>query len=159
MANPRWLDETEQRAWRGLVALHLVAFPEIERRLRRYGLVHVEYGVLVALSENPPSMRLCDLAEGLNMSQSRLTHRMRKLLDQRLVRQEPSEDDRRVALASITPDGMRLLRRIAPRHVQDVREVIFDQLDSDQVAALADALSSIVAGLGIEPLPLRGSRG
>jgi hypothetical protein len=48
---------------------------------RAHGLVHVEYGLLAGLSEQPDGLRLCDLARVMNVSPSRLSHRMRKLAD------------------------------------------------------------------------------
>ncbi|MEZ0071812.1 MarR family winged helix-turn-helix transcriptional regulator [Planotetraspora sp. GP83] len=140
-----WLDETESRAWQGLLALAMLVLPEIERGHRRYGLVGVEYAVLVALSEKV--FRLSDLAAALKMSQSRLSHRMSKLISRGLVIVRPCPGDGRASLAEITPCGRALLEELAPRHVEDVRRLIFNHLDHAQVAALADALGSVVSGL------------
>ena len=60
---PQWLDATERRAWMSLVAVMLVAMPELERTFRPHGIVHVEYGLLAALGDiGDPGMRLSDLA-------------------------------------------------------------------------------------------------
>jgi len=142
-----WLDETEQRAWQGLLALHLLGFPELERTFKAYGLVHVEYGLLHELSQRSDGLRQCDLAEGMNVSQSRLSHRMNKLRERGLVDVMPSQDDGRVSMVYITDAGRELLAEIAPRHVVGVRQMIFDQLSADQVAALADALGAVAEKL------------
>ena len=82
MAQVRWLDETEQQAWQALVVVFLRAFPEIERTLKEEGLLSVQYGVYVALSDAPDrTLRLGRLADHANMSQSRLTHRLRDLVE------------------------------------------------------------------------------
>jgi DNA-binding MarR family transcriptional regulator len=147
MAGSQWLDDTEQRAWRSLLVLTYIGLPELERTFRPHGLVQVEYGVLVQLSEEPAGLRLCDLAVTMNVSQSRLSHRMNKLLDRGLVEVRPSPEDGRVSIAYISPKGTELIEQIAPEHVRDVRRLIFDHLEPCQVAALADALGAVAAGL------------
>src|SRR5690348_14385958 len=97
---PRWLDDTERRAWLSLVAVMLVAMPELERTFRPYGIVHVEYGLLARLCEiGHEGMRLSDLAATMNMSPSRLSHRLRKLVDRGYIGLTGSDDDGRVSLA------------------------------------------------------------
>jgi DNA-binding MarR family transcriptional regulator len=147
MAGSQWLDDTEQLAWRSLLVLTYIGLPDLERTFRAHGLVHVEYGLLVQLSEQPQGLRLCDLAGNMNVSQSRLSHRMNKLLDRGLVEVAPSPEDGRVSIAHITPKGTELVERIAPQHVADVRRLIFDHLEPAQVTSLADALGAVAQGL------------
>jgi DNA-binding MarR family transcriptional regulator len=148
MAEPRWLNETERRAWLSLMTLVIVGLPDIERTFRTHGLVHVEYGLLAALSEQPEGLRLRDLARAMNVSPSRLSHRMRKLIERGYVQVCGSHQDGRVSIAVITDAGRRLIEEVAPRHVADVRRLIFDHLDEAQTAALADALASVTGRLG-----------
>ncbi|MCW2889903.1 MAG: hypothetical protein QOE54_32 [Streptosporangiaceae bacterium] len=147
MAESKWLDDTEQQAWRSLLVLTYIGLPELERTFRAHGLVQVEYGLLVQLSEHPEGLRLCDLAESMNVSQSRLSHRMNKLLDRGVVEVRPSPEDGRVSIAYITRKGIELVEQVAPGHASDVRRLIFDHLKPAQVAALADALAAVAAGL------------
>ena len=143
MAGEEWLTETEQRAWQGILIVDLLAFPEMERTFKAFGLVQVEYGLLARLSGKPEGMRLCDLAEILNVSQSRLSHRMNKLRERGLVEVRGSAEDGRVSMAYLTDEGRGLMEEIAPLHVKDVRRLIFDHLSDEQVAALADALGAV----------------
>ncbi|GAA3277909.1 MarR family transcriptional regulator [Dactylosporangium vinaceum] len=145
---PRWLDDTERRAWLSLLAVVLVGFPELERTFRPHGLVHVEYGLLAALSEAGDGLRLSDLAGQMNMSPSRLSHRMRKLVELGYVDVAPDSGDGRVSIARITDAGRAFAERVAPEHVADVRRLIFDHLDEAQTAALADALEAVAGKLG-----------
>src|SRR6266699_5657638 len=96
MVEPDWLTDTEQRAWQGMLVIALLAFPDMERTFKAYGLVQIEYGLLARLSDQPDGMRLCDLAEIMNVSQSRLSHRMNKLRERGLVEVRASSDDGRV---------------------------------------------------------------
>jgi DNA-binding MarR family transcriptional regulator len=92
-------------------------------------------------------MRMCDLADLLQLSPSGLTRRLDGLVKAGFVTREPSVDDRRVMLATLTPTGFARLEAAAPDHVASVRRHIFDHLDSDQVQALASIFQSIKAGL------------
>ncbi|GAA0720979.1 hypothetical protein GCM10010199_27060 [Dactylosporangium roseum] len=144
----RRLDDTEQRAWLSLLAIVLVGFPELERTFRPHGLVHVEYGLLAALSHADDGLRLSDLAGKMNMTASRLSHRMRKLVDLGYVEVTGDACDGRVTIARITEAGRRFADEVAPAHLADVRRLIFDHLDRAQTAALADALGTIAGKLG-----------
>jgi DNA-binding MarR family transcriptional regulator len=147
MGDPRWLDATERRAWMSLLAVVLVGLPRLERAFRPYGLVHVEYGLLAALSGEPGGLRLRELASAMNMSPSRLSHRIRKLVDLGYVEVHGDAADGRVSIAEITEAGRRFVERVAPAHVREVRRLLFDHLDQRQVAALADALGTVAQAL------------
>src|SRR5258705_1724471 len=140
---PRWLDETERRAWMSLLAIVLVGLPELERTFRPHGLVHVEYGLLAALSDQADGLRLSDLANQMNMSPSRLSHRMRKLVELGYVEISGSSCDGRVSIARVTDESRDFSASVSPAHVADVRRLIFDHLDPKQVDALADALGAV----------------
>ena len=145
---PDWLDDTEQRAWRALLEVYLRLFPEIERGLRRFDLLQVEYGVLVALSESSDNgCQLSDLADRADISPSRLSHRLATMEERGDIERQTSEEDGRVVYATLTDAGRRRLESVAPHHVADVRRLIFDHLDEAQTAAFADALANIAAGL------------
>ena len=144
----RWLDDTERRAWMSLLAVVLVGFPDLERTFRPHGLVHVEYGLLAALSDAGDGLRLSDLAGQMNMSPSRLSHRMRKLVELGYVDVSPDTCDGRVSIARVTDAGRAFAEQVAPAHGADVRRLIFDHLDEAQTAALADALEAVAGTLG-----------
>jgi DNA-binding MarR family transcriptional regulator len=148
VTEPPWLNETERQAWLSLLAVVLVGMPQLDRTFRPHGLVHVEYGLLAALGDQPAGVRLRDLAALMNVSQSRLSHRMRKLVERGYVEIHGDDTDGRVSIARVTAAGRRFVRKVAPDHVADVRRLIFDHLDDKQVAALADALGTVAEQLG-----------
>src|SRR4030095_15102153 len=102
VTEPRWLNETERQAWMSLLTVVLVGMPQLDRTFRPHGLVHVEYGLLAALSDQPSGVRLRDLAALMNVSQSRLSHRMRKLVERGYVEIHGDDADGRVSIACIT---------------------------------------------------------
>jgi len=148
MSEPRWLDDTQQLAWQGFLAIINRGLPEMERTLKAHGLLTIQYGILVALADAPEmTLRLSDLANRSNTSQSRLTHRLRDLVARGDIAISDDPSDRRAKNATLTPTGLKRLETVAPIHVEDVQRLIFDQLDPAQTTALADALAAIAADL------------
>jgi hypothetical protein len=54
-------------------------------------------------------------------------------------------------LAALTSEGMALLERSAPIHVESVRRRMIDLLDPDELATVARAFQKIRAGLEDRP--------
>jgi len=143
-----WLTTEEMTAWRTYIETYSDLIAAIEHDLAEHDLTLGDYQVFVYLSEAPNrSMRMCDLADRLQLSPSGLTRRLDGLVKAGFVTREPSIDDRRVMLATLTPTGFAALEQAAPDHVASVRRHIFDHLDSDQVTALASIFQSIKVGL------------
>ena len=143
-----WLTTEEMTAWRTYVETYSDLIAAIEHDLAEHDLTLGDYQVFVYLSEAPDrSMRMCDLADRLQLSPSGLTRRLDGLVKAGFVTREPAIDDRRVMLATLTPAGFAALEQAAPDHVASVRRHIFDHLDADQVDALASIFQSIKAGL------------
>lgn len=143
-----WLTAREMTAWRTYIETYADLIAAIERDLADHGLTLGDYQVFVYLSEAPErSMRMCDLADLLQLSPSGLTRRLDGLVKAGHVAREASTDDRRVMLATLTPSGFAALAAAAPDHVASVRRHIFDHLDSTQVDAMASVFQAIKEGL------------
>src|SRR5258708_36700483 len=80
-AEPRWLDDEQQAAWRAFAGAAVRLRWALECQLQQdAGLSFIEYHVLARLSENPGNtMRLSELAEVTDSSLSRLSHLMNRL--------------------------------------------------------------------------------
>jgi DNA-binding MarR family transcriptional regulator len=144
----KWLTAREMTAWRTYIETYADLSNAIERDLAEHDLTLGDYQVLVYLSEAAErSMRMCDLADHLQLSPSGLTRRLDGLVQAGFVTREPSADDRRVMLALLTPAGFAALEAAAPGHVASVRRHLFDHLDGDQVDAMASIFQAIRAGL------------
>ncbi|AYF79363.1 MarR family transcriptional regulator [Nocardia yunnanensis] len=118
---------------------------DLNRQLQRDSdLSLADYRILVKLSEAPGrALRMSDLADGVLSSRSRLTHQVRRLETQRMVRRIACEDDGRGVLAQLTDEGMRRLQAAAPGHVAAVRRFFIDLLTPQQLAAVATALDLV----------------
>jgi DNA-binding MarR family transcriptional regulator len=143
-----WLTPAEMRAWRTYIETYADLAAALERDLGEHELTLGDYQVLVYLSESDErAMRMCDLADLLQLSPSGLTRRLDGLVAAGHVIREGSVADRRVMMAVLTDHGRQLLERTAPHHVASVRRHIFDNLDAAQVDALASIFESIAEGL------------
>lgn len=140
MADPRWLDERQQRAWRGHLAVQARLQAQLNRRLQSgSGLSLADFDVLVALSEREGvSMRVRELAEALQWEKSRLSHHLSRMQRRGLVERQDCPDDARGAFVVLTEEGRRTIEQAAPAHVEAVRELVFDGLDDHQVRTWAE---------------------
>lgn len=142
MGGPRWLDEREQRAWRGYRRMRRLLDLELSRELMRdAGLSEPDYDVLSDLSETPDQrLRLSELADRMLWSRSRLSHHLTRMQQRGLVAREECAADGRGSVIVLTPEGRRAIEAAAPGHVAAVRRHLIDLLTPDEIAAL-DALT------------------
>jgi DNA-binding MarR family transcriptional regulator len=144
----KWLTPKEMDAWRIYIETYGDLVNAIERDLDDHDITLGDYQVLVYLSETDGrALRMCDLADRLQLSPSGLTRRLDGLVSEGYVVREPSTVDRRVMMAKLTDAGFETLREAAPHHVDSVRRHIFDHLDDDQVEAMASIFTAISNGL------------
>ena len=142
----RWLNEREQRTWRGFLTAARLVFDLVERQLQRdAGLPHGYWEVLVRLSETPGrALRMSELAETTLFSRSRLSHAISRMEQAGWVRRRTCAHDRRGQLAELTGEGMAVLEATAPGHVEQVRSLLFDGLTREQQEALREVSEAIV---------------
>lgn len=145
----RWLDDDEQRAWLRLAGVMLKLSPALDSQLQRDSdLTHFDYLCLAMLSECEGHTRqMSDLAARASASLSRLSHVVSKLERRGWVARAPSPHSRRVTLVSLTEEGWDVLVKAAPGHVETVRELVFDDLTPEDVAALERVAGHIVERL------------
>lgn len=138
MAETRWLDEDEQRAWRAYLAASQVVFETLDRQLQRdAGIPHAYYEILVRLSEaEDRTLRMSELAERSQFSRSRLSHAVARLEAAGWVQRAQCATDRRGLHAVLTDEGFAALEAAAPGHVEAVRTLLFDPLSPEQVRQL-----------------------
>lgn len=147
----RWLTPAEMAAWRTFIETTGDLMKAIEKDLAPYGLDRGDYQLLAMLSEAPDRrLRMCDLADSLRLTRSGLTRRMEGVLKKKLVTRVQSEDDGRVAYASLTPKGLELLKTAAPRHLESVRRLMIDLLTPTEIKSFASAFGKISENLSRE---------
>jgi DNA-binding MarR family transcriptional regulator len=147
----RWLTDDEQRAWRGLLRMTSQLNARLNRQLQdEAGISLADYDVLVVLSEAPQARRrVFELADALAWEQSRVSHQLARMQRRGLVAREECPADARGAFVVLTETGRAAIERAAPAHVDMVRQLVFDGLSHDQLAALTAVSSSVLDRLQV----------
>ncbi|MDP9860843.1 MULTISPECIES: MarR family winged helix-turn-helix transcriptional regulator [Streptosporangium] len=149
MADPRWLDEREFRAWLGYRRMRLLLDAQIARDLsRESGLSDPDYDVLSALtSSEDRRWRLQALADRMLWSKSRLSRHISRMEERGLVTREDCATDARGAVIVLTESGQRAIEAAAPGHVESVRRHLIDLLTPEQIDTLGDIADTVLAHL------------
>ena len=149
MTDPNWLDEREQRAWRGFLAVNAAVQRRVARQLQQEtGLSSADYAVLVSLSEAPGGrLRVFQLRVAADWEKTRLTHQITRMTARGLVTREPCPDDPRGAFVVLTEAGWDAITAAAPRHVEHVRRWFFDALGPAHVEALIELNDTVMGHL------------
>jgi len=144
-AEPRWLDEREQKLWRSFVAIERLLPDRLAARLTaEHGLTITDYEIMVRLSESEDRrMRMTELSQITLLSKSRLSHQVNRMEAAGIVRREPCDDDRRGSFAVLTDEGFARLQAAAPTHVEDVRTHFIDILDRGTFETVLGELNAI----------------
>ena len=142
----RWLTEEEQRAWRGLLRMTAQLNARANRLLlQEYGISLADYEVLVALSEAPEGqLRVFEVADALAWEQSRVSHQLARMQRRGLITREGCATDARGAFAVLTTVGRATIERAAPAHVEQVRQLVFDELSHEQVSGLTEITTRVL---------------
>jgi DNA-binding MarR family transcriptional regulator len=137
----RPLDESELRAWRGLLRAHAFLVKRLDADLEAaHGLPLTSYEVLLHLSKSEGcKMRMCDVAESVLLSRSGLTRLVDRLERDGLVERVSCPDDARGAYARLTDLGREKLSAASTTHLEGVRRHFLAQFDERELAVLADA--------------------
>lgn len=153
MDEPRWLDEQENRAWRGYRRMRRLLDLELARELMQdAGLSEPDYDVLSDLSETPEQrLRLSELADRMLWSRSRLSHHISRMQQRGLVSREECATDGRGSVVVLTTAGRRAVEAAAPGHVAAVRRHLIDRLTPAEVAALGTLSQRVIDHLTGRP--------
>jgi DNA-binding MarR family transcriptional regulator len=142
----RWLTDEEQQAWRGLLRMTSQLNARANRQLlQEYRISLADYEVLVALSEAPEGqLRVFEVADALAWEQSRVSHQLARMQRRGLITRAGCATDARGAFAVLTTDGRAAIERAAPAHVEQVRQLVFDELSHEQVSALTEITTRVL---------------
>lgn len=133
------------RAWQALLHSHHDIVDALDRELREaHGITFGEYDVLLRLGRAPDhALRMSGLAERVLLSPSGVTRLVDRLSARGLIERRTDPDDARVALASLTTAGSRLLARAARTHLRGIREHFTSRLTGAQLRAVAEGLERV----------------
>lgn len=149
MTEPRWLTDDEQRAWRSYIAMSKLLDAALVRQMHAESDLSIaDFEVLVELTDTVDGrVRYAELARGLAWEKSRLSHHIARMQRRGLVDRQDCPEDARGAYVVVTPAGRKAIERAAPRHVETVRELVFDRLSPEQVEQLRTITGQVLKGL------------
>ncbi|HEX8123349.1 MAG TPA: MarR family transcriptional regulator [Solirubrobacteraceae bacterium] len=146
----RPLDETELRAWRGLLRAHATLVKRLDAELESaHGLPLTSYEVLLHLAKSDGAkMRMCDVAESVLLSRSGLTRLVDRLERDGYVERVSCADDARGAYARLTDAGSAKLEAASGTHLEGVRQHFLSHFDPSELTLLAEAWERVAGPCG-----------
>ena len=144
-----WLAADEECLWRGWMRLNTELSATLQRDMQGGAQLSMsDYDVLVHLTDSPEGrLRVSDLARLLQWGLSRVSHHVTRMERRGLVARTECAEDGRGAFVAVTAPGRAAIERAAPGHVASVRRLVFDALDTDDVASLGAIVDTILARL------------
>jgi len=135
--------------WRSLTFLLNHLLRNLDTALvRETGVSVSQYVVLVHLSEATNNeLRIGDLALACNLSASRISRLIDAMERGGEVTKHDAPNDGRGVVVRLTATGLTTLQRAYPTQLASVRRLVFDQLSTDDVAALSEALGRVRRGI------------
>lgn len=132
--------------WHAYLQTHAALIRLLEAHLQaEQGLPLLWYDTLETLSKaSQGGLRLQELAEAINLSQSGLTRLLDRMIEAGLVERHPCEQDRRGLFAKITVAGTVKLEAARPVYGRVLEEHFLRYLSCDEVAALDRVFKNIV---------------
>ncbi|MDX2191875.1 MAG: MarR family transcriptional regulator [Gemmatimonadales bacterium] len=133
----------EEEAWISIVrtADHLQR--GIAELLKRHELTITQYNVLRILRGAGAAGHPCrEVGERMITREPDVTRLLDRMQDRGWVRRERSEADRRVVIATITPDGLEIVRRLDEPIAELTRQQL-THLGDEQLHRLLDTLTAI----------------
>lgn len=139
------LSPVELGAYFALIEVSSLVRHAVEQQLREAGnLSYVQFQLLATLGDAPNgSRRMTELADGVVYSRSGLTYQVGLLESAGLVTRSASEEDERGVTVTVTEAGRRVLSAVFPGHVGVLRQLLFDQLEQDDIDSLALVLTKV----------------
>lgn len=131
---------------------------ELESFFARHGLTRTRWDILASLRRSGPPYRLSPTAlyRGLMRSSGGLTHQLKVLERDGLIRRVADPGDQRGLLVALTPRGRSLTERVAAEHVQNESRLL-SALSERQQEQLAGLLRRLLLAYEAE-LPAPGQR-
>jgi DNA-binding MarR family transcriptional regulator len=116
----------------------------VERHLRAEGdLSYVQFQLICKLAGAPGKLTMTELADGVVLSRSGLSHQACLLSDAGLIERSPDPDDHRSTLVELTEAGMARFAAVLPGHIEVARGMLYEQLTEEDVKRLGDIMTRV----------------
>ena len=146
------LDAAQLEAYFALMEAVSLLQHQVEQQLRAEGgLSWVQFQLLARLADAHGQLTMTQLADGVVYSRSGLTYQAGLLEKAGLLTRGPSPDDERATLVTITGDGLALLSRVMPGHIQVVRRLLFAPMTEEDLHHLGDIMTRVRDHMRTQP--------
>jgi DNA-binding MarR family transcriptional regulator len=130
-----------------LVSCRNLLMRESKRSVERYGLTLPHFDALAELGRSGEGgFTFGELSRLLLVTSGNLTGIVDRLEAEGFVRREQDQEDRRIVRIVLTPNGRRLVDRVAPLHARDIQEAL-SFMPPEDLVALNDLLDALRRGL------------
>ena len=113
----------------------------VEHSVASLGIGLSDFMILEALLHKGP-MTMTALCDAALLANASMTSAIDRLEEKKFVERATDKTDRRARLVQLTPDGTALIKRLYPRHLKDLDEVMKD-VPSAERAELRRGLKTI----------------
>jgi DNA-binding MarR family transcriptional regulator len=114
----------------------------VERHLRAEGdLSYVQFQLICKLAGAQRKLTMTELADGVVLSRSGLSHQAWLLEQAGLIERSPDPDDQRSTLVGLTEAGWARFHEVLPGHIQVARSMLFEQLTDEDSKRLGDIMT------------------
>ncbi|WP_326837503.1 MarR family transcriptional regulator [Amycolatopsis rhabdoformis] len=106
----------------------------VQRRLDDFGCTLPEFDVLATLrrSGSPYSLTAGELMHSAMVTSGAVTNRVDRLVERGWVTRVADPNNRRVRCITLTPEGLDLVNRIVPAHLENERQMLSTLSGSEQ---------------------------
>src|SRR5207237_1215522 len=133
-------------AWDSFLRAHATLIRRLEVDLAQAtGLALADFDVLAQLARAGGELRMTDLAARALVSRSGMTRRVARLVEEGLVQRANAASDGRGVVIALTDTGLARLAETAPVHLRGISELFVARLDTEELAALENALNKVTA--------------
>ncbi len=148
------LSEVEHTVWTASYRASQRLIDQLDRDLQRHSSVSLaEFLVLNELFTNGDGVRMTQLAEAANLSKSRLSHCVDRLVGLGWVERVRVPGDKRGLLARLRPEGIEKFLAAAPRHIFDVRRYFVDAVPTSEYTHALTIAEAVNGALDENPVP------
>ena len=105
-----------------------------------------EYDVLYTLAKGREPLRICEIQEGVLLSQPALSRMIDRLTSRGLLARETDATDGRAVRVSLTEEGTRVQREVGRAHAKSVARELGAALTTDEIQALGSLARKLAEG-------------
>ena len=144
------LSEDEQldiRVWLRLLTCANLIERRVRKNLRdKFDTTLPRFDVLAQVDRTPDGQPMRELSRRMMVTNGNITPLVDRLVEDKLIKRDPSPEDRRVQHIRLTTDGKQALDEMIPAHVSWVNNLManLDRDDASQLYALLGELKASI---------------